>query len=125
MFLRREASVDFPVPGEPVKATTLGCMLFVSTKRREELNMRFRMVQYGRYRSRFITTEPGREQDVVSELNKMTEIKEAMVLFGEFDVYCKVVLDDFSQLSNLILHHIRTLVGVVDTTTLTAAYNGQ
>ena len=72
-----------------------------------------------------LTTEPGREQDVVSELNKMPEIKEAMVLFGEFDVYCKVVLDDFSQLSNLILHHIRTLVGVVDTTTLTAAYNGQ
>ena len=48
-----------------------------------------------------------------------------MVLFGEFDVYCKVVLDDFSQLSNLILNHIRTLVGVVDTTTLTAASNGQ
>ncbi len=72
-----------------------------------------------------ITTEPGREQDLISELNKMPEIEETMVLFGEFDVYCKVVLDDFSQLSNLILHHIRTLVGVVDTTTLTAAYNGQ
>ena len=72
-----------------------------------------------------LTTEPGREQDVVSELNKMPEIEEAMVLFGEFDVYCKVVADDFSQLSNLVLRQVRTLVGVVDTTTLTAASNGQ
>jgi DNA-binding Lrp family transcriptional regulator len=72
-----------------------------------------------------LTTEPGREQDVVSELNKMPEIEEAMVLFGEFDVYCKVVVDDFSQLSNLVLRQVRTLVGVIDTTTLTAASNGQ
>ena len=72
-----------------------------------------------------LTTEPGQEQDVVSELNKMPEIEEAMVLFGEFDVYCKVVVDDFSQLSNLVLHQIRTLIGVVDTTTLTAASNAQ
>lgn len=69
-----------------------------------------------------LTTEPGREQEVVSELNKMVEIEEAMVLFGEYDVYCKVMVDDFSQLSDLVLKNIRTLSGVVETTTLTAAY---
>ena len=42
-----------------------------------------------------LTTEPGREQDVVNELSEMSEIEEAMVLFGEYDVYCKVVVDDF------------------------------
>lgn len=72
-----------------------------------------------------LTTEPGREQEVVSELNKMVEIEEAMVLFGEYDVYCKVMVDDFSQLSDLVLKNIRTLSGVVETTTLTAAYSGQ
>ncbi|MGB1365384.1 MAG: Lrp/AsnC family transcriptional regulator [Candidatus Poseidoniaceae archaeon] len=71
-----------------------------------------------------LTTEPGREQQVVSELNDMPEIAEAMVLFGEYDVYCKVIVDDFSQLSGLILRNIRTLIGVVETTTLTAAYDG-
>jgi len=71
-----------------------------------------------------LTTEPGREQQVVSELNDMPEIAEAMVLFGEYDVYCKVIVDDFSQLSDLILRNIRTLTGVVETTTLTAAHNG-
>ena len=71
-----------------------------------------------------LTTEPGREQDVVNELSEMSEIEEAMVLFGEYDVYCKVVVDDFSQLSDLVLRNVRTLSGVVDTTTLTAANHG-
>jgi|TARA_B100000003_G_scaffold191053_1_gene189587 DNA-binding Lrp family transcriptional regulator len=72
-----------------------------------------------------LTTEPGREQDVVNELSEMSEIEEAMVLFGEYDVYCKVVVDDFSQLSDLVLRNVRTLSGVVETTTLTAANHGQ
>ncbi|MGB0174023.1 MAG: Lrp/AsnC family transcriptional regulator [Candidatus Poseidoniaceae archaeon] len=72
-----------------------------------------------------LTTEPGREQDVVNKLNEMSEIEEAMVLFGEYDVYCKVVVGDFSQLSDLVLRNVRTLSGVIETTTLTAANHGQ
>ena len=72
-----------------------------------------------------LTTEPGREQDVVNKLNEMLEIEEAMVLFGEYDVYCKVVVEDFSQLSDLVLRNVRTLSGVVETTTLTAANHGK
>ena len=72
-----------------------------------------------------LTTEPGREQDVVNKLNEMSEVEEAMVLFGEYDVYCKVVVENFSQLSDLVLRNVRTLPGVVETTTLTAANHGQ
>ena len=72
-----------------------------------------------------LTTEPGREQDVVNKLSEMSEIEEAMVLFGEYDVYCKVFVEDFSQLSDLVLRNVRTLSGVVETTTLTAANHGQ
>ena len=72
-----------------------------------------------------LTTEPGREQDVVKKLSRMSEIEEAMVLFGEYDVYCKVVVEDFSQLSDLVLRNVRTVSGVVETTTLTAANHGQ
>lgn len=72
-----------------------------------------------------ISTEPGQEQQVVADLKVMREVSEAMVLFGEYDVYCKVVVDDFSKLSNLILGSIRTLEGVVETTTLTAATDVQ
>ncbi len=70
-----------------------------------------------------ISTEPGQEQQVVAELSNIPEIDEAMVLFGEYDVYCKVIVDDFSKLSGLILRNIRTVPGVVETTTLTAAAN--
>ena len=72
-----------------------------------------------------ISTEPGQEQQVVADLKVMREVSEAMVLFGEYDVYCKVVVDDFSKLSNLILGSILTLRGVVETTTLTAATDVQ
>ena len=72
-----------------------------------------------------LTTEPGREQEVVNKLREMSEIEEAMVLFGEYDVYCKVVVEDFSQLSDLVLRNVRTLSGVVETTTLTAANHGR
>tara|TARA_A100001234_G_C12516696_1_gene338498 strand:- start:331 stop:573 length:243 start_codon:yes stop_codon:yes gene_type:complete len=72
-----------------------------------------------------LSTEPGREQDVVMTLKSMPEVSEAMVLFGEYDAYCKVSVDDFSELSRLILAKIRTIDGVVDTTTLTAATEGQ
>ena len=72
-----------------------------------------------------LSTEPGREQQVVNELNKMPEVSEAMVLFGEYDAYCKVSVEDFSKLSKLILAKIRIIDGVVDTTTLTAANEGQ
>ena len=72
-----------------------------------------------------LSTEPGREQDVVMTLKSMPEVSEAMVLFGEYDAYCKVRVDDFSELSRLILAKIRIIDGVVDTTTLTAANEGQ
>ena len=71
-----------------------------------------------------LSTEPGREQQVVNELNKMPEVSEAMVLFGEYDVYCKIMVEAFPQFSSLILQNIRTLEGVVETTTLTAASEG-
>ena len=70
------------------------------------------------------STEPGREQQVVNELNKMPEVSEAMVLFGEYDVYCTIMVEVFPQLSSLILQNIRTLEGVVETTTLTAESEG-
>ena len=68
-----------------------------------------------------LSTHPGQEQQVLAKLKNMPEVTEAMVLFGEYDVYCKVIVDDFSQLSRLILRNIRTLSGVIETTTLTAA----
>ena len=72
-----------------------------------------------------ISTKPGFEYKISTKLSEMDEIVESMVLFGEYDAYCKIVMPDFTSLSSFILHNIRTIDGVISTTTLTAATNHQ
>ena len=70
-----------------------------------------------------ISTQPGFEKRISETLCEMSEIVESMVLFGEYDAYCKIVMPDFTSLSTFILKNIRTIDGVISTTTLTAATN--
>ena len=72
-----------------------------------------------------ISTKPGFENSIAHTLSEMSEVVESMVLFGEYDAYCKIVMPDFTSLSSFILHNIRTIDGVISTTTLTAATNHQ
>ena len=72
-----------------------------------------------------ISTKPGYEKSISETLSNMSQIVESMVLFGEYDAYCKIVMPDFTSLSSFILHKIRTIDGVISTTTLTAANNHQ
>jgi DNA-binding Lrp family transcriptional regulator len=68
-----------------------------------------------------ITTEPGREHDVVAQLRGISEVKETLLLFGEYDVYAKLECTDFGLLSNVVVSQIRNIEGVEATKTLTAA----
>lgn len=70
-----------------------------------------------------ISTKPGFENKISVELYEMSEVVESMILFGEYDAYCKIVMPDFTSLSTFILNNIRTIEGVISTTTLTAATN--
>ena len=70
-----------------------------------------------------ISTKPGFENRISIALCEMSEVVESMVLFGEYDAYCKIVMPDFTSLSTFILNNIRTIDGVISTTTLTAATN--
>ena len=70
-----------------------------------------------------ISTKPGFENRISTALCEMSEVVESMVLFGEYDTYCKIVMPDFTSLSTFILNNIRTIDGVISTTTLTAATN--
>tara|TARA_B100000459_G_scaffold142445_1_gene103073 strand:+ start:1356 stop:1619 length:264 start_codon:yes stop_codon:yes gene_type:complete len=70
-----------------------------------------------------ISTKPGYENRISTALCEMSEVVESMVLFGEYDAYCKIVMPDFTSLSTFILNNIRTIDGVISTTTLTAATN--
>ena len=70
-----------------------------------------------------ISTKPGFENRISTALCEMSEVVESMVLFGEYDAYCKIVMPDFTSLSTFILNNIRTIDGVISTTTLTTATN--
>ena len=65
-----------------------------------------------------IQTEAHREEEVLEALQKKTQIEEAHALFGEFDLIAKVSARDFNGISSIVLHHIRSVDGVVHTETL-------
>ena len=68
-----------------------------------------------------IVAEPGAESDVYQQLKLIPEVVEAMLLFGEYDLYAKLVCDDFGMLGSVIISQIRAIDGVDSTKTLTAA----
>ena len=68
-----------------------------------------------------IVAEPGTESDVYHQLKLIPEVVEAMLLFGEYDLYAKLVCDDFGMLGSVVITQIRAIEGVDSTKTLTAA----
>ena len=68
-----------------------------------------------------IVAEPGAESDVFDELRRIPEVVEAMLLFGEYDLYAKLVCDDFGMLGSVVISQIRSIDGGDSTKTLTAA----
>lgn len=68
-----------------------------------------------------VSVEKGREQAIYEELVSMVEVTGAHLLFGEWDVICKVSMLHSEELTTLILDKIRPLKGVSMTSTLIVA----
>jgi DNA-binding Lrp family transcriptional regulator len=68
-----------------------------------------------------IVAEPGMESEVYQALRGIPEVKEQMLLFGEYDLYAKIVCEDFGLLGSVVINNIRSIEGVDSTKTLTAA----
>ena len=68
-----------------------------------------------------IVAEPGRETEVYNELEVKPEVVEQMLLFGEYDLYVKIVCEDYALLGSVVINRIRAIEGVDSTKTLTAA----
>ena len=66
-----------------------------------------------------ISTAPAKEHEVYNELLKVKEITELHPLFGEYDLIAKIEAGDFNVLGQVVVDHIRTIAGVIDTKTLT------
>jgi DNA-binding Lrp family transcriptional regulator len=66
-----------------------------------------------------IRAAPNYEREVYYKLCKITGITELHPIFGEYDFITKIEVEDFDKLANIVVKKIRTIMGVVDTKTLT------
>jgi len=62
---------------------------------------------------------PLHEYEVFNKLSKLHEIKEIHPLFGEYDLIAKIEAEDYENIGEIIIHKIKTITGIIDTTTLT------
>jgi DNA-binding Lrp family transcriptional regulator len=66
-----------------------------------------------------INVAPAHEHEVYNKLSKIPQIVELHPLFGEYDLIAKIDANDFEELGTIIVNKIRSIVGVLDTKTLT------
>ena len=69
-----------------------------------------------------IITAPAKERSVLTELKAIPEIADLLPLFGEYDIFAKVVASDFNDLGKIIVNKIRVIEGITDTKTLTGTH---
>jgi len=62
---------------------------------------------------------PLHEYEVFNKLSKLPEIIEVHPLFGEYDLIAKIEAKDYESIGEIIIHKIKIIDGIIDTTTLT------
>jgi len=68
-----------------------------------------------------ITTKSGGEKNVVETLKKLPEVKEARILYGEYDIIAKIQSADIQKLNSFLLEKVRPIKGIENTSTLIVA----
>lgn len=66
-----------------------------------------------------ISSAPRASYDIRNELLKLEEVKEANVVFGQYDIVAKVEVPDSESLGTLVFNKIRAIDTVIATATLT------
>ena len=66
-----------------------------------------------------IKAAPSLEHEVYIKISKVPMIIEIHPLFGEYDLLAKIEAENFEKLGEVVINHIRSLKGVLDTKTLT------
>ena len=62
-----------------------------------------------------ITTEPGLEEKVFSELRTVKDVKEVYTVYGVYDVLAKIEADSLRELKDIVSFKIRRLNAVKNT----------
>ncbi|MEM2850405.1 MAG: Lrp/AsnC ligand binding domain-containing protein [Candidatus Bathyarchaeia archaeon] len=65
-----------------------------------------------------INAEIGAEDDVLNELKKLKNVKEAYVVYGVYDIIAKVEAESMDKLKEVVTWHVRRLDKVRSTLTM-------
>ncbi len=65
-----------------------------------------------------INTEIGAEEEVINELKKIGNVKEAYVVYGVYDIVAKVEADSMDKLKEIVSWRVRRLDKVRSTLTM-------
>lgn len=66
-----------------------------------------------------ITSEPGKEQNVIDELKTIADAKDVRGVMGSYDIIIKLESDTGEDLKNTIANQVRKIKNVRSTLTLT------
>jgi len=64
------------------------------------------------------TTKTGKEKDVLTDLLRISEVKEAYNVYGDYDVLIKAETKDIDSLNEILIRKIRSLPNIAMTTTM-------
>lgn len=68
----------------------------------------------------FINAETGAEDDIMKELRRIPEIKEAYAVYGVYDIVAKVEAEAMDKLRETIAQKVRKVNGIRSTLTMVA-----
>ena len=65
----------------------------------------------------FLRVDPKIESMLIDEVKCLEGVKDAHYIYGPYDMYVEVEIEDLDRLQDIILNQIRNLYGVISTTT--------
>ena len=65
-----------------------------------------------------LIVKPGEESKVSEKLNKLKEVKDVSVVYGEYDIVAKVEKPNMEELQNFLIKNIRAMDEVERTSTM-------
>lgn len=67
-----------------------------------------------------LVTDTGKEHDIIKEIKRLKGVTESRAVYGEFDVFVRLEVDDLNALDEIVTQ-IRRIPGTIQSTTLVAS----
>ena len=68
-----------------------------------------------------IISKSGEEKSVLDNLQQLEQVKEAKIVYGEYDIVAKIEVESVEDLNNFLLEKVRPIKNIEKTSTLIVA----